>query len=223
MAVRHKNLTFDRPGHATVRIRTDDGTVIYIDPWSEVIEGTPHNADIVFVSHDDYDHYDPEGIKAVSRDETVIGAYEKIDTVDLDHEVIPLPYNAERHVAGIHVQTVPAYNLPTGGHVRPNGEPYHPEGTAVGFLITIDDTIVYFCSDTDALEELHELRADVVIPPIGGRPTMDRKEAAELIKNISPDLVLPVHYNSDLVDDIETDAEAFKEEIEAEDIQVVLF
>jgi len=223
MATAYRDLTFERPGHSTVRIETDSGTVLYIDPWSEVLEGTPHDADLVLVSHADYDHYDPEGIRAVSHDSTVIGAYERIDTSDLDYEVVPLPYDGERHVSNIHVRTVPAYNLPTGPHVRSNGEPYHPEGTGVGFVVTIGDVVVYYCSDTDDLEELHELRADVVIPPIGGRPTMDRREAAGLIKSIDPDLVLPVHYNSDLVDDIDTDVEAFKREVEAKDIRVSIF
>lgn len=223
MSVEYGELTFERPGHSTVRIETDSGTVMYIDPWSEVIEGSPNDADFVLISHDDYDHYDPEAVDRVAHGSTVVVAYEEIDTSELDTEVVPLSRDGVRRVDSIHVRAVPAHNLPTGKHVRPSGEPYHPQGTAIGFLLTVEGTAIYFCSDTDALDELREVEADVVIPPIGGRPTMDRHEAADLVESIGPDLVLPVHYNSDLVGDIDTDAEAFRDELESKGIRVVLF
>ncbi|MFB6309607.1 MAG: MBL fold metallo-hydrolase [Salinirussus sp.] len=223
MSVRYERLTFDRPGHATVRIESPDATVIYIDPWSEVLDGTPGDADIVFSTHDDFDHFDPAGIAAVSNEDTIVVIYEAIDAGPLDRDVIRLGTDAQREVAGLTVQSVPAYNHPDGNHVRSNGEPYHPETTVIGLVLTIDGSRVYYCSDTDALEELAGIDADVVIPPIGGRPTMDRHEAAELVSSIGPDLVLPVHYNSDVIDGIDADAAAFKEAVEAMGIRVELF
>lgn len=223
MRVQHDGLVFERPGHASVRIETDDGAVIYIDPWSQVIEGTPGDADVVFVTHDDRDHYDPEGIRAVRNDGTVVAAYEAIDTDDLGRGVTPLPYDGEATVGGIEVRTVPAYNRPDGDHVRPNGEPYHREGEVIGLVLTIDGTTVYFASDTDFLDEHREIDADVLIPPIGGRPTMDRHEAAEMAASVEPDLVLPVHYDTEGIDGLDADAGAFKEEVESRGARVALF
>ena len=54
----------------SVRIETDDGQVLYIDPWSQVLDAEPHDADVVFVTHDDMDHYDPDAIDAVADAET---------------------------------------------------------------------------------------------------------------------------------------------------------
>lgn len=62
---------------------------------------------------------------------------------------------------------------------------------------------------------------DVFIPPIGGNFTMDRQEAARFTGSIGPELVLPVHY--DTFEEIETDADAFKQEVENDERSVQLF
>jgi L-ascorbate metabolism protein UlaG (beta-lactamase superfamily) len=223
MAVTYEGLEFKRLGHATVRIETSDGQVIYIDPWSEVIDGAPADADIVFSTHDDRDHYDPDAIEMVAKESTIVAAYDAIDTTDLAREIVVLPADDVTSVAGIEVRTVAAYNLPDGPHVRPSGEPYHPETTVVGLVLTIDGVEVYFCSDTDVLEPLADIDAAVVIPPIGGKYTMDRHEAAALVRAIDPSLVLPVHYNTPAVDGTEADADAFETDLEADGIRVELF
>ncbi|MDX1747464.1 MAG: MBL fold metallo-hydrolase, partial [Halobacteriales archaeon] len=164
-------------GHASVRIETGDGTVIYIDPWSDVLDGAPGDADVVFVTHDDFDHYDPDGIEAVAGDGAVVVAYEGVDTSELDREV-------------------------------------------VGLVLSVGDATVYFPSDTDFLDEHADIRADVFIPPIGGHYTMDRHEAAEFARSVDPELVIPVHYNT--FEAIETDVDAFAEELSESGIQVAV-
>jgi L-ascorbate metabolism protein UlaG (beta-lactamase superfamily) len=223
MKAEYEGVAFTRPGHATVRIESNDGLVFYLDPWSHVIENAPHDADFVFVTHDDYDHYDPDAIRAVSSDRTVVVAYEEIDTSGLEQDVRSLPYNGMATVNDIEIQTVPAYNRPDGKHVRESGEPYHPEGEGIGLIFAIDGLNIYFAGDTDFLDDHRSIDADILIPPIGGRPTMDRHEAGAMIKSIKPDLVLPVHYDTEAIGGIETDAEAFKEEVESGGAKVVLF
>jgi len=60
----------------------------------------------------------------------------------------------------------------------------------------------------------------VFLPPIGGHYTMDRHEAAEFAESVDPDLVVPVHY--DTFGAIETDAEAFADDVEARGLEVEL-
>ena len=223
MEAEYNGVRFERQGHATVRIESTDGTVIYIDPWSEVIDDAPGDADIVFVTHDDTDHYDPEAIRAVSSDSTVVAAYDEIDTSDILTDLAPLPYNGQTEVKGIRVETVPAYNRSDGEHVRDTGEPYHAKGEVVGLVLSIEGHSIYIPSDTDFLDVHREIDADVVLPPIGGTYTMDRHEAAEMVESIGPDLVLPVHYNTEAVPGVDTDADAFKEAVETEGTRVVLF
>ncbi|WP_331236259.1 MBL fold metallo-hydrolase [Natronorarus salvus] len=221
MSVTHEGLTFERLGHASVRIETGEGLVLYIDPWSDVVEGEPGDADYVFVTHDDFDHYDPDGIEAVSGEGTTVAAYEAIDTSDLDRDVHALPHEGETTVGEIEVRTVPAYNRSDGEHVTDEGEPFHAEGEVIGLFLTLDGTTIYYPSDTDFLTEHESIRADVFLPPIGGHYTMDREEAAEFVRSVDPDLVLPVHY--DTFDPIETDAGAFADDLEIEGYRVELF
>ena len=213
MSVQHDNLTFERLGHASVRIEPTDGPVIYIDPWSEALEAEPRDGDVVFVTHDDFDHYDPDAIEAVARDDADIVVYEGVDTTDLDRDVLSLAYDGSRTVAGISVEAVPAHNRADGDHVDENGDPFHAEREVIGLLLTFDGTTVYFPSDTDFLPAHNHIQADVFIPPIGGHYTMDRHEAADFAESVDPELVLPVHY--DTFDAIEADAEAFAEDVES--------
>jgi L-ascorbate metabolism protein UlaG (beta-lactamase superfamily) len=221
MSVQHRGLSFERPGHASVRIETDDGLVVYVDPWSEVLDGEPGDGDVVFVTHDDFDHYDPEAIEAVADDEAEVVVYEEVDTSDLDRDVTPLAYEGSLTVAGIAVEAVPAHNRADGEHVDDDGQPFHAEGEVVGLVLAFDDATVYFSSDTDFLSAHNHVQADVFLPPIGGHYTMDRHEAAEFAESVDPDLVMPVHY--DTFEAIETDADAFAEDVENRGITVELF
>lgn len=221
MSVRYGGLSFERLGHASVRIETDDGLVVYVDPWSEVFDEEPGDGDVVFVTHDDFDHYDPAGIEAVAGDDAEIVVYEGVDTSDLDREVTPLAYEGALEVAGVSVDAIPAHNRADGDHVDEDGNPFHAEREVVGLFLDFGDATVYVASDTDFLASHNHIRADVFVPPIGGTYTMDRHEAVEFARSVGAELVLPVHY--DTFEAIETDAEAFAEEMEELDVSVELF
>lgn len=213
MGIAYDCLEFELIGHASVRIRTDDERSVYIDPWSNVLgDSKPNDADVVFVTHDDIDHYDTEAIERVSKDDTTVVVYEGVDTSDLDRIAETLPYDGRLTVEGIKVRAIPAHNRFDGDHVDDDGNPFHARKEAVGLLLSFGEVSVYYPSDTDFLDEHRNITADVSIPPIGGTYTMDRHEAAEFTKSVGADLVLPVHY--DTFEAIETDAEAFKRDVE---------
>ena len=50
--------------HSSIRI--EDKAVMYFDPWK--IEGEPHDADIIFVTHTHYDHFSPDDIVLIHDD-----------------------------------------------------------------------------------------------------------------------------------------------------------
>ncbi|RQH00012.1 MBL fold metallo-hydrolase [Natrarchaeobius oligotrophus] len=221
MSVEYDDLTFERLGHASVRLETGDGTVVYVDPWSEVLADEPGDGDVVFVTHDDFDHYDPDAIEAVAGGDATVAVYEAVDTSDLAFDVVDLPHDGEATVDGIAVRTVPAYNDPDGEHVDDEGAPFHAEGEVIGLVLSLEGTTVYFPSDTDFLDHHESIEADVFVPPIGGHYTMDRHEAAAFARSVDPDLVLPEHY--DTFEAIETDADAFVGDLEGDGIRVELF
>jgi len=227
MTVEYEGLSFERLGHASVRIDTGNA-VVYIDPWGEVLDGEPGDGDVVFVTHDDFDHYDPEAIAAVAGPDATVAVYEAVDRSGLGSEIgdpeggiVDLPYEGSVTVAGIDVRTVPAYNDPDGDHVDDEGNPFHADGEVIGLVLGLGGTTVYFPSDTDFLPHHDLITADVFLPPIGGHYTMDRVEAAAFARSVAPGLVLPAHY--DTFEAIETDATAFAEELEADGIRVELF
>jgi L-ascorbate metabolism protein UlaG (beta-lactamase superfamily) len=144
MSATYDDLTFERPGHATVRIETDEGTVIYIDPWADVLGGSPGDGDVVFVTHDDPDHYDPDGIAAVASPDVTVAVFEAIDTGDLEYDAISLPQEGTASVDGIEVETHPSYNEPDGEHVNDLGRPFHARGEVIGLVVTLDRTRIFY-------------------------------------------------------------------------------
>lgn len=226
MDVQYGGLTFHRPGHATVRIETSDKRVIYIDPWSRIIDTAPHDADYIFVTHDDMDHYDPKGIEMVRNDNTIIALYDPIDDAEVGQvkRTIRLDYDGMTTVGGISVKSTPAFNKADGPHLQPDGKPYHAKGDVIGIVLDVEGVKIFYPSDTDFLPSIHrDIDADVVIPPIGGSYTMDETGALSLVQEIAPDLVLPVHYKCDFIEGLDANAEEFKSNIERLGFNIVLF
>jgi L-ascorbate metabolism protein UlaG (beta-lactamase superfamily) len=55
---------------------------------------------------------------------------------------------------------------------------------------------------------------DVALLPIGGHYTMDRHDGVVAVQFVGAETVIPIHY--DTFPPIETDAEAFKADVEAQ-------
>ena len=107
------------------------------------------------------------------------------------------------------VKLVPAWHTST----TPNGTVCTP----AGLLIHIGGKLVYHLGDTALFSDLQLIarrgnHVDVALVPIGGHYTMDRFDAVTACEYIGADVVIPVHY--DTFPPIETDAEAFKSDVE---------
>ncbi|RXK49121.1 MBL fold metallo-hydrolase [Halorientalis pallida] len=230
MTVHFDDLRVDWLGYATVRIEAPDGTVVYIDPgrYGVLDEYDPGDGQLVCVSH--VHHYDSDGIERVARADATVLVYDAVHHSETDRDVTPvrdLPYDTRRVdaelddlVDDVIVRTTAAYNQADGPHTDAGGEPIHPEGFGCGFVLTIDGTTVFWPGDTDVLAGHAELDVDLFLPPIGGTFTMDREAAAELAEAMAPGLVLPIHY--DTFEAIETDAEAFADDLDARGVPVAL-
>ena len=62
--------------HSSIRINKEK--VIYIDPFR--IDKNYNDADLIFITHDHYDHYSEEDIDKVKKQDTVIVAPEELLT-----------------------------------------------------------------------------------------------------------------------------------------------
>jgi len=176
---------------------------MYFDPYK--IEKEAHDADIIFITHSHYDHFSEEDILKVKNDRTII-----ITTEDSYINAMKLGFSGDRiktvepnksyEILGIKFETIPAYNIE---------KQYHPlENGWVGYVIEVNDVHYYIAGDTDLTQETKMVSCDVAFVPIGGRFTMNAKEAASLINTIEPQIAIPTHYG-DIVGAAE-DADLFE-------------
>lgn len=186
--------------HSSIRINKEK--TIYIDPFK--IDRNYNDADIIFITHDHYDHYSEEDIDKVTNENTVIVIPEELLTKVLKkginkNAIITVEPNQKYMVQGIKFETVPAYNT---------NKTFHPkENDWVGYVIELNDVKYYIAGDTDITEENKKVKCDVAFVPVGGTYTMDFKEAAQLVNEIQPKVAVPIHYGS--VVGTKQDAEEF--------------
>ena len=175
--------------HSSIRINKEK--TIYIDPFK--IDRNYNDADIVFITHDHYDHYSEEDIDKVINENTTIIIPEELLTKLLKkginkNAIITVEPNEKYVVQGIKFETIPAYNTNKTFHSKKNGW--------VGYIIIINGIRYYIAGDTDITEENKKVKCDVAFVPVGGTYTMDFKEAANLINEIKPKIAIPIHYGS---------------------------
>jgi L-ascorbate metabolism protein UlaG (beta-lactamase superfamily) len=107
------------------------------------------------------------------------------------------------------VKLVPAWHTST----TPKGT----INTPAGMLINFRDTIVYHLGDTCLFSDLQlvgkRTPIDYALMCIGGHYTMDRFDAVAAADLVGAKTVIPCHYNT--FPPIETDAQAFKSEVES--------
>ena len=186
--------------HSSIRINKEK--TIYIDPFK--IDRNYNDADIIFITHDHYDHYSEEDIDKVINENAVIVIPEELLTKVLKkginkNAIITVEPNQKYMVQGIKFETVPAYNTNKTFHQKENGW--------VGYVIEINGIKYYIAGDTDITEENKKVKCDVAFVPVGGTYTMDFKEAAQLVNQIQPKVAVPIHYGS--VVGTKQDAEEF--------------
>lgn len=159
---------------------------IYFDPYE--IEEETHDAEIIFITHSHYDHFDLESIRKIINNQTVIVAPDAEEIKrSISSELTIVTPNSKYEVKGVTFETVPAYNINKPFHKKTNGW--------VGYVVYLDQ-VYYIMGDTDAIEEAKKIKCDYLFIPIGGTYTMDYKEAANLTNIIKPTYVTPIHYGS---------------------------
>jgi L-ascorbate metabolism protein UlaG (beta-lactamase superfamily) len=119
-----------------------------------------------------------------------------------------------------YISVVPAWHTNTipGSEEKPfSAEHGVAIGPAGGLVIKIGETTVYHAGDTCLFSDMQLIArrsdVDVALLPIGGHYTMDRRDAVVAAEFVGAGTVIPMHFNT--FPPIETDAGAFKEEVES--------
>ena len=186
--------------------------IIYFDPYK--IEDNMSDADIIFITHNHYDHMDSESINKVKNNDTIIVAPKTMEDTIREikfKDYIFLNPNEEIDLDDINIKTIPAYNLE---------KPFHPRtNNWLGYILTYNNVTYYVAGDTDKTNEAENVKCDIALIPIGGKFTMNVEEASELVKTINPKVVIPIHYGS-IIGDIQ-DGERLKELLSNTSIEVI--
>jgi L-ascorbate metabolism protein UlaG (beta-lactamase superfamily) len=166
-------------GHSCFKIEEKiNGLAVTIvtDPYgaSLGLKMTKTKADIVTVSHGHDDHANVGAINGIEKD-------------------MPMVFDrpGEYEVKNAFITGIGAYHDKKEGAER---------GKSTMFLIDLDGVKVLHLGDLGTalsdqqLEKIGEV--DVLLVPIGGKYTINATEAAEVVRQIEPRIVIPMHYKT---------------------------
>ena len=201
-------------GHACFELSDGDTTVL-IDPFltgnpKAAISATDAAATVILLTHGHGDHIGDTVSIAKRTGAPVVAIVELAG--ELAEEGVDV---RDPNLGGTvkfdwgSVKLVPAWHTST----TPKGT----VNTPAGLVIHFGDTVVYHLGDTCVFSDLalvgKRTPIDVALMCIGGHYTMDRADAVDAAELIGAKTVIPCHYNT--FPPIETDAEAFKSDVES--------
>jgi len=208
-------------GHACFEL-TDGDTRVLIDPF---LTGNPKAAvgpdDVdpthIFLTHGHVDHWgDVEAIAKRTNAQCVAIVELANELGDKGVENVADPnLGGTVEFDGGWVRLVPAWHTSTtpGGTVN----------TPAGLVVNLGGTTVYHLGDTALFSDLslpgQRDSIDVALMCIGGHYTMDRHDAVNAAELVGARQVVPCHY--DTFPPIETDAEAFKNDVKASEVVIL--
>lgn len=160
-------------GHASVKIKTKQGTVIYIDPYfdgdySEV-------ADAVLITHEDSDHNALSKVKVKENGQIIHSK-----------DVLKDGVYSTLEIAGVKIEAVPAYNN------------NHNKNNCVGYILEFNGIKLYHAGDTSKTDEMNSFadrNLTYALLPIDGVYNMGPEEATEVANLIKAKHTIPMHTN----------------------------
>jgi L-ascorbate metabolism protein UlaG (beta-lactamase superfamily) len=201
-------------GHAAFELK-HEGTTLLVDPFltgnpKAAVQADELDADAILLTHGHVDHIGDTVAIAKRTGATAVAIVELATELSADGVDIRDPNlgGTVRFDWGS-VKLVPAWHTST----TPKGT----VNTPAGLVIELGGKTVYHLGDTALFSDLslvgrnHPI--DVALMCIGGHYTMDRFDAVVAAELVGAKQVIPCHY--DTFPPIETDANAFKFDVEA--------
>lgn len=177
-------------GHGSLMFKLND-FFIYVDPvrTSGSYDNMP-KADLILVTHEHSDHLDPDLLTDLRKTGTLLLCNDKAAARVSWAQRMRI--GDKNTVNGITIEAVPAYNIV---NVSPAGQPYHPKGSGIGFIITLGDKNIYVAGDTENIPEMKALKnIDVAFLPMNLPYTMTPQMVADAAMAFRPKILYPYHY-----------------------------
>lgn len=177
-------------GHGTLMMAFG-GKMIHVDPFGRLADYAKlPKADVVIITHHHGDHLDPDVLRKVRTEKTLVILTEKC--AEKVEGGIIMKNGDARTVDSIKVEAVPAYNLV---HKRDEGGYYHPKGEGNGYVLTFGDKRIYIAGDTENTPEMKALRdIDYAFLPMNLPYTMTPEMVADAVDAFEPRVLYPYHY-----------------------------
>lgn len=185
-------------GHSCFKIKGKDLEIV-IDPYDPSMLGyklPKLSADVVLSTHSHGDHNYLEGVNGYKLAVTTPGEYE---------------------INGVYIEGISTFHDDKDGKER---------GKNTIFQISIDNMNILHLGDLghqlskDTLEKILDI--DVLLIPVGGFYTIDAETATEVISEIEPGIVIPMHFQEDSVTPVTKEMaplKKFLEEMGAENVK----
>ena len=186
---RQVSLVFIKHGSIAIDV---DGYMIYIDPVT--MFGNDYSvlpkADLIMVTHEHHDHFDPQAIAELTGDDTHLIGSRRINELYGSGEIMEPGDKVEIKDEDITITAVPAYNI-TPDHLQ-----FHPkERKDDGFVFDIDGLRIYVAGDTEDIPEMADLKdIDVAFIPVNQPYTMTPEQGIHAAEMIKPKILYPYHY-----------------------------
>jgi len=193
-------------GHDGIRI--EGSQVVYFDPYQI---STTRSADLIFVSHEHFDHCSVEDVSKIQKADTLI-ITDAASAKKLKGDIKIVAPGDRLQVKGVNIEVWPAYNT---------NKDFHPKKAGMlSFVVTLDGVRYFHAGDTDFIPEMREIQTDIAFLPVSGTYVMTAEEAVQAAKTIKPNLAaVPMHYGAIVGSD--EDAQKFKKALEGE-VEVVI-
>ena len=185
-------------GHGSLMFKVN-GFITYIDPVSSSgdYRFVP-KADLILVTHEHSDHLDINLINELKKKETLVFCNENAGK-QLTW-AMTMKAGDRQEINNIVIEAVEAYNLL---HERAPGQPYHPKGSGIGYVLTIGGKKFYVAGDTENTPEMKALKnIDVAFLPMNLPYTMTPAMVADAAKAFKPKILYPYHYGETNTDEL---------------------
>lgn len=185
-------------GHGSLMFRFND-IVVQIDPVSSSgnYDKFP-KPDLILVTHEHGDHLDLKLIEEIKKEGTLMfcnnASAAKVKWAK------PMKAGDRQIFRDITIEATEAYNIV---NVRAPGQPFHPKGAGVGFILGFGGKKFYVAGDTENTPEMKSLSGiDVAFLPMNLPYTMTPEMVADAARAFKPAILYPYHYGDTNTDEL---------------------